>query len=105
MDISASLDKVYSVGGGTFLDAQILTFVRSRGWQERMQVAYSLQGLMGTLEERYIYRVQQQAEKDKQAEEAGSTRKVEKERVLNFDAPKVKSVNFFTWKPFVYTLP
>jgi hypothetical protein len=41
VDIPKTFDSVYGIGPGTALDQEILIFMKSRGWPERVQVLYS----------------------------------------------------------------
>lgn len=38
VDIPKTFDSVYGIGPGTALDQEILIFMKSRGWPERVQV-------------------------------------------------------------------
>lgn len=40
LDLPKTFGSVYGVGGGSRLDAEILIYMKSQGWPERVQVFY-----------------------------------------------------------------
>jgi len=63
VDIPKTFDSVYGIGPGTALDQEILIFMKSRGWPERVQIGL----LMGDMMERIEKIVNDHNEKEEKA--------------------------------------
>eukprot|EP00607_Mallomonas_marina_P001053 CAMPEP_0182427596 /NCGR_PEP_ID=MMETSP1167-20130531/18898_1 /TAXON_ID=2988 /ORGANISM="Mallomonas Sp, Strain CCMP3275" /LENGTH=294 /DNA_ID=CAMNT_0024609941 /DNA_START=202 /DNA_END=1086 /DNA_ORIENTATION=- len=53
VDLVKTFNKVYSVGPGTFLDSEVLTYMKAQGWPERVQVGMMMGDLMDSIERKY----------------------------------------------------
>ena len=53
VDISKTFNNVYGIGGGSRLDAEILVYMKSQGWPERVQVGLLMGDMMDTIEKKF----------------------------------------------------
>jgi hypothetical protein len=54
VDLPKTFDNVYGMGSGGQLDQEILVYMKSQGWPERVQVALLLGDLMERIETKYL---------------------------------------------------
>ena len=53
IDLPKSFNNVYGIGGGSRLDAEILIYMKSQGWPERVQVGLLMGDMMDTIEKKF----------------------------------------------------
>jgi hypothetical protein len=53
VDLPKSFNNVYGIGPGTRLDTEILVYMKSQGWPERVQVGLLVGDMMEKIEQRY----------------------------------------------------
>lgn len=87
VDIPKTFNNVYGIGPGSRLDAEILIYMKSRGWPERVQVGI----LMGELMER-IERQYEEAKKEQAIADANPNNK----KALPKKSAPAKTTGFFT---------
>ena len=92
LDIEKTFNNVYGIGPGTQLDTEILTFMKSRGWPERVQVGLLMGDMMETIEQKF--EEEQATQKAKQEAEAGAPKKTQPVRELGLPT-EGKPVNKF----------
>ena len=54
VDIEKTSNKVFGIGPGTSLDAEILIYMKSQGWPERVQVSMLMGDLMESIEQKFL---------------------------------------------------
>ena len=69
MDIPKTFNAVYGVGPGTVVDAEILVYMKSQGWPERVQVGLLVGDMMEKLEVKFA-----EEQKNRDEKEAGNVK-------------------------------
>lgn len=72
VDIPKTFNSVYGIGPGTIIDSEVLVYMKSQGWPERVQVGLLMGDMMEKIEEAY----KKDAEKKKAAENSIQEKKV-----------------------------
>lgn len=54
VDIPKAFDQVFGIGPGSKLDAEILVYMKSMGWPERVQVGLLMGDMMERVEKKYL---------------------------------------------------
>ena len=53
VDIPKTFNSVYGIGPGTIIDSEVLVYMKSQGWPERVQVGLLMGDMMEKIEEAY----------------------------------------------------
>jgi hypothetical protein len=94
VDLPKSFDHVYGVGPGTRMDAEILVYMKSQGWPERVQVGLLVGDMMEKIEERWSIE-QKRNEAKKAAAAAPGVKKVVSATGLPVEGEGNKMAGFF----------
>ena len=70
VDIPKTFNSVYGIGPGTIIDSEVLVYMKSQGWPERVQVGLLMGDMMEKIEEAY-----KKEEERKQKASASSVKK------------------------------
>jgi hypothetical protein len=70
VDIPKTFNAVYGIGPGTAVDTEILVYMKSQGWPERVQVGLLVGDMMEKLEEKFKEEAKNREEKSTQDNEA-----------------------------------
>ena len=83
MDIPKTYNNVYGIGPGSALDTEIMVYMKSRGWPERVQIGLLMGDMMETIEKKW------QAEKETQAKVALEPKVEKKEKIEDLGLPEI----------------
>jgi hypothetical protein len=53
IDIPKTFNSVYGIGPGTMIDSEVLIYMKSQGWPERVQVGLLMGDMMETIEKKF----------------------------------------------------
>lgn len=67
VDLPKTFNSAYGVGPGTVLDQEILIYMKSKGWPERVQVGLLMGDMMEKIEKKFMIAQKQQTEIDEKA--------------------------------------
>lgn len=76
VDIPKTFDAVYGVGPGTAVDTEILVYMKSQGWPERVQVGLLVGDMMEKIEAKYEAEAANREERARQLKEASDKGKL-----------------------------